>query len=469
MPGYWGKVAQFPPPYDSAGSSYGLSFNNKAYFSVVGALLEWDGISINATVVADPAGGALGMSDLIVHSNEIYASGQDGHLYKWNGLSPSVANGGSGAWTDLAVNADGNRLYSITSHDGRLFVGTNGNGRLWEYTGGSLVARSPGNSFSQTELHFLLSYDTKLWASSAFDNLLLEWDEGAADFINRTTSNPTGIDAQYCVTIDSDDYGNLYGGWKSGTSQPRLLKWNNVDAWETVAEPPSGITGIIHFILWDPDRRKMFGILENNGILLSYDPITEIVRVEATEAGGTGYRSLMLLDDNIYSVGDGGVYRFYEVIQPPELPPAEEADIRLFPGINGSDIAVGNKDLVRDSGLETAVYITLFTDMRASEDDPMPDNSIDKRGWWSDNSLGSKLWLLRREKTIDAVLARAEQYAESALQWLLDDGIADEVLVTAERISMQELELTIQISQPDGEPVFYRYYYNWEAQISRRA
>lgn len=465
MSGYFTKAANFPSPFGGAGPSYGIAFNNKAYYAVYGNLLEWDGVSVEAVKVANAAGGPSGMNDMIVHGGELYACGNDGHLYKWNGISPQSSGG---AWIDLATNPDGHALYAITSHESRLFVGSGGNGRLWEYTGGTLVARSPGNSYSQSALHFLLSFNGHLWASTANDNLLFRWDEGSADFDNMTPNNPLVLQDEYCVTIDSDDFGNLYGGWRGVGDEPALLKWNGVDAWEVVAEPPSGATGALHFILWDPFRQKLYGILETNGILISYDPVSNLSAIEATEPEGSQFRSLLFLGPTLYSSGTG-IYRFYEIFEPQAQPPGLEADIRLFPGIDSTDIKVDeNRDLVRDAGLETAAYVSLFTDQRAEDSDTLPDNSVDKRGWWADNTFGSKLWLLRRERTVNEVLGRAEQYALSALQWMIDDGVASEVNVTAERADTYTLQLTVQIAQPEGEPVFYNYHYNWEEQIARR-
>ena len=45
-------------------------------------------------------------------------------------------------------------------------------------------------------------------------------------------------------------------------------------------------------------------------------------------------------------------------------------------------------DLQGDDGLMTAVIISLFTDARAHDDDPLPDERVgvssDRRGWWGD-------------------------------------------------------------------------------------
>lgn len=100
------------------------------------------------------------------------------------------------------------------------------------------------------------------------------------------------------------------------------------------------------------------------------------------------------------------------------------------------DWAIQRGDLAPDDGLETAIILSLFTDRRALPDDPLPDGSDDRRGWWADawaeqGPVGSRLWLLEREKDTRDVVNRARDYAEEALQWLVDDGIAERIEVMA--------------------------------------
>jgi phage gp46-like protein len=71
--------------------------------------------------------------------------------------------------------------------------------------------------------------------------------------------------------------------------------------------------------------------------------------------------------------------------------------------------------------------ISLFTDKRANED----ETDGEKRGYWGDDELGSKLWLLDRSRKTPAILAQAEQYAGEALSWLIQDGLTKEISVTA--------------------------------------
>lgn len=139
------------------------------------------------------------------------------------------------------------------------------------------------------------------------------------------------------------------------------------------------------------------------------------------------------------------------------------------------DIRQVGADLAPDDGLKSSVVISLFTDRRAETDDPLPAGETDRRGWWGDllaeqegDQIGSRLWLLAREKQLPDVLARAEEYAREALQWLIDDEIAAAVDVTAEWLDPKTsprglLGLLIVITKPDGDAVEYRFNHLWEA------
>lgn len=129
---------------------------------------------------------------------------------------------------------------------------------------------------------------------------------------------------------------------------------------------------------------------------------------------------------------------------------------------NGADIST-------DEGLETAVIISLFSDRRADEEE-LPPGAASKRGWWGDSLLsrgdriGSKLWLLNREKFLPEVAARAKGYAEEALKWMLEDRAAAKVQVEAELQEPARLALRVRITRPNGREAEFRYNCNWNAQ-----
>lgn len=74
--------------------------------------------------------------------------------------------------------------------------------------------------------------------------------------------------------------------------------------------------------------------------------------------------------------------------------------------------------------LKSAVWMSLGTDRRAENDDVLPGGDGDKRGWWGDSfrprRIGSRLWLLERQKITADTLLRAEEYAAEALAWLTE-------------------------------------------------
>jgi phage gp46-like protein len=150
------------------------------------------------------------------------------------------------------------------------------------------------------------------------------------------------------------------------------------------------------------------------------------------------------------------------------------SDIALRWAVVAGDVAIEGDDLARDDGLETAVILSLFTDRRADDSDPLPDGHTDRRGWWGDDRpavagdrIGSRLWLLARETQRAQVLGRAEAYVREALAWLLTDQVAAAVDVTVEFTRPGWLGIAVAIRRPLGPPVDFRFTYLWIAQEAR--
>lgn len=140
--------------------------------------------------------------------------------------------------------------------------------------------------------------------------------------------------------------------------------------------------------------------------------------------------------------------------------------MRYDAGARFFDLALEDGDLATDEGLETAVILSLFTDRRAEPDDPLPDGTNDRRGYWADayndRPHGSRLWLLRREKERGAVLRRAKTYAEEALAWLVEDEVASEVVVEATNLRRGVLQLRVEIRRGEREALERQYEYVWQ-------
>jgi phage gp46-like protein len=134
-----------------------------------------------------------------------------------------------------------------------------------------------------------------------------------------------------------------------------------------------------------------------------------------------------------------------------------------------ADLSVVANDLAHEDGLRTAVMLSLFLDRIAESSDQLPSGS-GRRGWWADgfsevagDRIGSRLWLLGRAKRTDDLLRLVEEYAKEALDWLVEDGVASSVAVTASfpRKGMVGMEVTI--ARPNGAPGRYRFAATWEA------
>ena len=142
-----------------------------------------------------------------------------------------------------------------------------------------------------------------------------------------------------------------------------------------------------------------------------------------------------------------------------------------------SDYALDAGALQAENGLETAIVISLFTDRRAEPDDELPAEATDRRGWWGDVApplvdgrpvegarIGSRLWLLSREKQMPIVVERARQYCIEALAWMIEDGICDHIDVEAEIVRTGVLGVGITIYRPDVNAISFKYDYAWQGQ-----
>lgn len=116
-------------------------------------------------------------------------------------------------------------------------------------------------------------------------------------------------------------------------------------------------------------------------------------------------------------------------------------------------VLAGTGAIARDDGLASAVILSLFLDGRARPDDGA---GADRRGWVGDaftpeDRIGSRLWLLAREKQTEETRRRAEDYAAEALAWLVDAGLATSVTVAAEWVARGLLGLSVRVATPAGD------------------
>ena len=135
-----------------------------------------------------------------------------------------------------------------------------------------------------------------------------------------------------------------------------------------------------------------------------------------------------------------------------------EKKIKLVNGKYDIDFnSVG--DFEQENGLETAILMSLFLDDRADESE-VPQ-ATKRGGYWGyevNNMKFSKLWLVNGRRTTDK-LNQAIEYANSCLQWLIDESYATDVQSEAVFIT-DGIELTVTISK-DNTLVYSKAFNLW--------
>lgn len=137
-------------------------------------------------------------------------------------------------------------------------------------------------------------------------------------------------------------------------------------------------------------------------------------------------------------------------------------DVKLSVSDHGADLVLEAGDLASEPGLRTACFASLFTDVRAPDGTPTPDETT-RGGWWADtaqDSWGSRLWLERASKATEATRQRLAVGAEQALRWLLDEGVAESVLVEAV-LAENQVRLEVHLRRGRSQ----RWATLWEAEF----
>ncbi len=138
-----------------------------------------------------------------------------------------------------------------------------------------------------------------------------------------------------------------------------------------------------------------------------------------------------------------------------------------------ADLALESGDFKADNGLETAVLVSLFTDRFVPFAD-LPENVEDPRGWWADalsdvagDRIGSRLWLVFDRGKLDVNAQNdAKDYAEEALAWLVDVGLASRVIVETSVATGVQLTISVRIFRPTGDSIPFKYI--WDGQALKR-
>lgn len=117
-------------------------------------------------------------------------------------------------------------------------------------------------------------------------------------------------------------------------------------------------------------------------------------------------------------------------------------DIKLFQDKDGNwDIDFENGDFALTEGLDTALYLSVLGEARASESQVA--NPVLRRGHFSNifskvqgYEIGSLLWFYSQQPNTESNKTLAEDSVRESLQWMLDDSILSNTNVSLSRNSI---------------------------------
>jgi len=132
------------------------------------------------------------------------------------------------------------------------------------------------------------------------------------------------------------------------------------------------------------------------------------------------------------------------------------------------ELTENGEDLLGAVNLRTSIGISIFTDRRTDDNDTIPNAG----GWAGDairpedeDLLGSKIWLLHREKTLDSNLSRAKQFITEALDWLLTDNVVSDLQVNVTYLSKPKgvMQIITDVTRLTGLNESFSYV--WEQKL----
>lgn len=148
-------------------------------------------------------------------------------------------------------------------------------------------------------------------------------------------------------------------------------------------------------------------------------------------------------------------------------------DIRVVwnPDLMQGDWVLSGRTLDPSMQLVSAVAVALLTHRTAEDDDELPEFASDRRGWWADAEaaeirggwpIGSRLWLLAREKQTDETRARAEAYIRECLDPFVERSIVAAYDLNVDWFAFERLGAEITLYRGPRESVAVRFETLWD-------
>lgn len=129
-------------------------------------------------------------------------------------------------------------------------------------------------------------------------------------------------------------------------------------------------------------------------------------------------------------------------------------DVALDQSKGYFDIVFDENGIVPTEGFDTALWVSLFSDQRATASEQ--PNPLKRRGWIGDigevDQIGSKLWFLDQARISSSTLNKAVDFAKKSLNWFIEDELAKKIDVTG-NIEPDTVILKIVITTPDDKVI----------------
>lgn len=129
----------------------------------------------------------------------------------------------------------------------------------------------------------------------------------------------------------------------------------------------------------------------------------------------------------------------------------------IFSTLDGGEISSINGEPVMDHGLESACYLSLTGP---------PDND-----YWANEYLTPSRQIrsrfqeyAKRRALTSATIVGCEEQVRLDLQWLIDEGVADEINVSARSISRNKVAIDVEVLADRKRILKNAFLLNWEAQ-----
>lgn len=128
-------------------------------------------------------------------------------------------------------------------------------------------------------------------------------------------------------------------------------------------------------------------------------------------------------------------------------------DVYLFHTPDGGNIAFRKGEPLEDTGLETAIYISIFS-----------------YGWWANplvetnERMESSLESLLSNTLTPTTLRAIQDAVKEAIKWTIGEGIVTSTGVSVEALGRNSVSIEVTLNRPKDLPVTYKFFNNWEGQ-----